>query len=122
MRSCKPLAPFADRVGRVWGGLDEIARSADDPQAAMAAFFEVTPDQVQAWRAAEGRHACAMPTIRGTGCRNHASAVIDYDPRVWAARAPVYWPSHSPTDPPSAAPRGADPDSATEDDGRLPAR
>lgn len=93
----KSEAPFADRVARVWGGLDEIVQMADDPDVAMADFFQVTLAQLRAWRAAEGRHRCPGKTTRGHSCRNHASAVVDYDPRVWAAREASFCPTHTPS-------------------------
>jgi len=70
---------------------------ADDPDVAMADFFQVTPAQLRAWRAAEGRHRCPGRTTRGHGCRNRASAAVDYDPQVWAARAPSFCPTHTPS-------------------------
>lgn len=131
MRARRSEAPFADRVARVWGGLDEIVRTADDPDVAMADFFQVTPAQLRAWRAAEGRHRCPGKTTRGHGCRNHAVAVIDYDPRVWAAREPAFCSAHMPSgeppaparsDLPPAAPQGDRRDAASEDDGYATAR
>lgn len=97
MRASKPEAPFADRVSRVWGGLNEIVRAADDPDLAMADFFQVTLEQLRAWRAAEGRHRCSGTTTRGHGCLNHASIVIDYDPRTWVSRNPLFCAAHSPS-------------------------
>ncbi|MBU4135353.1 MAG: hypothetical protein KJ690_02925 [Alphaproteobacteria bacterium] len=131
MRARKSEEPFADRVARVWGGLNEMVQTADDPDVAMAAFFRVMPGQLRAWRAAEGRHPCGGTTSRGHGCRNQASALIDYDPRVWAARDPVFCPSHMPADKepaparpdhPSVASQVTGGDAATEDDERPPAR
>lgn len=90
-------APFSERVARVWAGLDEVVQMADDPDLTLSEFFQVTPEQLRAWRAAEGRHRCPGKTTRGHGCRNHASAMVDYDPRIWAARDPSFCPTHKPS-------------------------
>lgn len=125
MRSGKSQTPFADRVARVWAGLSEIVRTADDPDVALAAFFQVTPAQLRAWRAAEGRHRCPVMTTRGHGCRGHASAVVDYDPRAWVSRDPAFCPAHAPArhesaavgrDVPAATPQVPDRIAAAEDD------
>ena len=96
MRVSKSELPFPDRVARVWGGLSEVTRTADDADLALADFFQVTPGELRSWRAAEGRHRCPGMTTRGHSCRNHASAVIDYDPRAWVSREPVFCPVHLP--------------------------
>lgn len=121
MRAGKPEAPFADRVARVWGGLNETVQAADDPDLAMADFFQVTVEHLRAWRAAEGRHRCAGTTTRGHGCRNYASVVIDYDPRVWVSRTPPFCAAHAPSPPESTAPRPNLPASAPQVDGRQAA-
>lgn len=127
----KSEAPFSDRVASVWGGLDEIVQMADDPDVAMADFFQVTPAQLRAWRAAEGRHRCPGKTTRGHSCRNQASAVVDYDPRVWAARDPSFCSTHMPArqEPvqagsalPGAAPSADGGDAAVGQDGCAAAR
>lgn len=131
MSASKSDAPFTDRVALVWGGLHETVQGADDPDLAMADFFQVTLEQLRAWRAAEGRHRCAGTTTRRHDCRNHASVVIDYDPRVWASRPPLFCPAHaaSPHDPasprsdlPAPAPQVDGQPAATEDDGQAMAR
>lgn len=131
MRISKSERPFAERVARVWGGLNEIGQAGDDADVAVAAFFQVTLRQLEAWRDAEGRHRCPGVTTRGHGCRNYASPVVDYDPRAWVARAPEYCPAHLSSAPEPAARRpaspGADlrpggPGAAAEDDERVRAR
>lgn len=121
MRASKPEASFDERVARVWGGLGEIVQAADDPDMALADFFQVTPEQLRAWRAAEGRHRCPGTTTRGHGCRNHASAVIDYDPRAWLSREPVPCPAHTPSSAEAAAGTSALPAAAPRIDGRRAA-
>ncbi len=131
MRVSKSERPFAERVARVWGGLNEIGQTGDDADLAVAAFFQVTPRQLEAWRDAEGRHRCPGVTTRGHGCRNYASTVVDYDPRAWVARDPEYCPSHLASLPEPAATRPASPaadprpgvqGAAAKDDERAPAR
>lgn len=95
---------FPDRVDRVWAGLHEIVPDGEETEAAWARFFQVTPEQVRAWWTAEGRHRCHAMSTRGHGCRNYASSLIDYDPRVWVSRAPAACPAHmtSRQEPPQA--------------------
>lgn len=94
LKVARSETPFPDRVARVWGGLNEIVRAADDPDVAAAAFFQVTPQQLRAWRASEGRHQCHGVTVRGHDCRNYSSTEIDYDPRAWVSRGPAFCPAH----------------------------
>lgn len=123
MRISKKDLPFPERVARVWGGLNEMARTDGDADLAVADFFQVTQGQLRAWLLAEGRHRCPCTTTRGHGCRNYASAVIDYDPRVWVSRDPGYCPMHlrSPRRPAAAAGR-PQPATAVEDDASVAAR
>lgn len=115
-----PEASFSDRVAGVWGGLHELVGTTDDPDETAATFFQVTPAQLRAWRAAEGRHRCHGLTARGSACRNYASTAVDYDPRAWLARGPTFCPAHvRPVDTPPR-PCGIHPPAATlrpEDDG-----
>lgn len=127
MRARKSEPPFGDRVARVWGGLDEIMKSADKPDVASAEFFQVTPQQLHAWRAAEGRHRCLAVNARGGRCSNFASPEIDYDPRLWASREPGFCPVHLTSrsacaGPPAAGQQVDDGACATEDDGGATAR
>lgn len=95
LKAARSETPFPDRVARVWGGLSEVVRGAEDPDAVAAAFFQVTPQQLRAWRASEGRHQCRGVTVRGHDCRNYASTRIDYDPRVWVSRGAAFCPAHT---------------------------
>ncbi|MDQ3126323.1 MAG: hypothetical protein M3Q74_12070 [Pseudomonadota bacterium] len=123
MKVSKPELSFQDRVAGIWGGLEEIVRTADDPDLAMADFFQVTLQQLVAWRAAEGRQRCPGVTTRGHGCRNYASAVVDYDPRVWVARDPGFCPNHMKSQHDMAAARKiAGRNVSAEDDAGLTAR
>ena len=128
MRTSKSELPFPARVARVWGGLNEIVRDEGDADVALAAFFQVTPQQLAAWRAAEGRHRCPGVTTRSHGCRNYATTVIDYDPRTWVSREPVFCPTHtsSPQEPqagrPAPALTVAGGNAADEDDAGVTAR
>lgn len=131
MRVSKSELPFPDRVARVWGGLNEIVRTDGDADVAVADFFQVTPQDLRAWRLAEGRHRCPGVTTRGHGCRNRPSAVVDYDPRAWVSREPVFCPAHlgsrqewgsTGPGPPAPAPQVTGRTAATEDDGRPTAR
>ncbi|MDP1777829.1 MAG: hypothetical protein Q8K90_04390 [Brevundimonas sp.] len=131
MKVSKPELSFRNRVARIWGGLEETVRTADDPDVAVADFFQVTLQQLVAWRTAEGRQHCPGVTTRGHGCRNYASAVIDYDPRLWISRNPGFCPTHMRSGqeltaerrgPPAPAPQAAGRKVSAEDDGGLPAR
>ena len=131
MRDSKSEIPFPDRVARVWGGLNEIVRTEEDADVAVADFFQVTPQELRSWRLAEGRHRCPGVTTRGHGCRNYASALIDYDPRVWLARAPEFCPIHLKSRQEQAAARSgplvaalqiASRNAAAEDDAGVTAR
>lgn len=95
MKVSKPELSFDARIAGIWGGLDEIVRTADDPDVAMADFFQIKPEQLIAWRTAEGRQRCPGATTRGHVCRNYVSAVVDYDPRAWLSREPQYCPTHA---------------------------
>ena len=120
MRDSKSEIPFPDRVARVWGGLNEIVRTEEDADVAVADFFQVTPQELRSWRLAEGRHRCPGVTTRGHGCRNYASALIDYDPRTWASRDPVFCPAHMKSQlAPAAEPAGS-PAPALQIAGRNP--
>jgi len=118
VRARKSELPFPARVARVWGGLNEIVQAEGDADVALAAFFQVTLEQLAAWRAAEGRHRCPGVTSRGHNCRNHASAVVDYDPRAWVARDPEFCKAHLNSQPEPAAARPAPPAPAPHTSGR----
>ncbi len=120
MRAGKSELPFSQRVAQVWGGLNEIVRTGGDADAAVAAFFQVTVEQLGAWRAAEGRHRCPGVTTRGHSCRNYASAVVDYDPRAWVARDPEFCPTHLNSQQEPAAARPAPPAPVPQTVGRNP--
>lgn len=131
MKVSKPEHPFPDRVAGIWGGLEETVRTADDPEVAMADFFQVTLPQLEAWRAAEGRQRCPGVTTRGHGCRNYASALIDYDPRLWVSRDPGFCSTHmksrhdlatARTGPPAPAQQIVGRNTAAEDDASVSAR
>ena len=131
MKVSKPERSFPNRVAGIWGGLEESLRAADDPETAMADFFQVTLSQLEAWRAAEGRHRCPGVTTRGHGCRNFTSAVVDYDPRLWVSRDTAYCPTHMKSQPGPAGMRAGvsapalnivGRNAATEDDASVTAR
>ena len=94
MRLNKSELSFDEKVAVIWCGLEESVRESDDPETAVADFFQVTVQQLRAWRAAEGRQCCPGVTTRGHSCRNYVSSIVDYDPRGWVARAPEYCPTH----------------------------
>lgn len=125
MKANRSELPFQERVAVIWCGLEETVRAADNPEVAIADFFQVTIPQLRAWRAAEGRQCCPGVTTRGHTCRNYVSSVIDYDPRAWESRPAEYCSTHlkaqqDPGEAPALDPsvRGSDRNAASEDDAR----
>ncbi|MDI1326138.1 MAG: hypothetical protein PSV23_04990 [Brevundimonas sp.] len=84
-RGAQTPGEFLREMGNVWIGLIEMIASDPDQQAALAAYFGVTPSVIRDWIDARGRTRCIAPVPpTGRRCSILVGLKVEYDPRIWA--------------------------------------